>query len=1067
MASTLISPGVQTTIIDQSQYLNAPTGTIPFILIATEENKTNPSGTIAQYTTPAVAGQLYLETSQRSLINDFGTPIFQNIQGSPINADELNEYGLMAAYSSLGVSDSAYIMRAPIDLSALNGTVIPPTSAPSNGTLWLDTTSTNWGILQYNAALQTFIPIVTTNTSGNGKLWVITNTNQTSDYAFSVPLGSIGKPGDYAVVTTNINNPVWYMNSVGTWVEVGTVTWQASIPTAIGSVANPVGITGNLVLNNVNVVISSANVTVAAADVNAASITGVGALVIGNRLGITATSSAANSAVTISGTAATQVGITNGTYYAPAYKASPYTKVPQWNATDTTPEPTGSVWFNTTPQQSGANISLQNYNSSSNSWIIEPVSISNDDAVINYSLDPLGGGINIPAGTFYAKAGKSALTTVLYERIAGSTTVTGTISNTSILVAGVNTININTTIPGSSVYSGNVAISFNGPSTSNLVSAINGAAITGITASLTSGNLVQIQNTNGGSFYLNDGLNTPLEHCGVLANATPISLISNWIAPYYVVNPTAPTADPTNGTLWYYDDPTQVDIMINTGSAWVGYHTLTNDVRGANLALTDPNGPIISASAPVTQSTGNTVVNGDLWINTSNLDNLPNIYRLQGATGIGANIGGTWTSINNSDHTSSNGIVFADARWATSGNVDPTSSPFPTIASLINSNYLDSDAPSYALYPRGTLLYNTRRSGMNVKTFTTNYLSNSTVTSAWVTASGNDENGIAYLGSSAQRNMVVESLISTINNSTQILEEFYPFNLISCPGYPEVLPTLVELNINRGETAFIVSDSPLTLAANANTLNTWANNLNGATTDNKDGLVTYYNYAATYYPAGLTTDLSGKNIVVPSSHMAIPTIIQSDAVSFPWFAPAGPRRGLINNATSIGYVDEVTGNFIVSSVPKNLRDVLYPASVNPISNILGSGLEIYGQKTRAAKVGGLESELSRINVARLVIYIRGALAAIANGFLFEQNDSGTRRQLAFQIGQFLTGIQANRGISDWYVDCSADNNPPAAIDANELYCSVFVAPLVATEFIYIPITIVGSGVLTNSGISAS
>lgn len=1057
MSSTLISPGSKTSVIDQSQYLNAPTGTVPFILIATEENKTNPSGTIAQYTTVDTAGKLYLETSQRSLINDFGAPLFQNIQGSPINADELNEYGLMTAYSSLSVSDVAYIMRAPIDLKVLAGSLTPPTSSPTNGTLWLDTTSTNWGILQYNAALQTFIPIVTTNTSGNGKLLVITNTNQTSDFAFSVPLSSIGKPGDYAVVTTNVNNPVWYNDSKGVWVEVGTVIWQASIPTAIGSVANPSGITGNLVLNNTNVVISSSNVTVAASDVNAAAITGVGAIVIGNRLGITVTNLAANSAVTVSGAVATQVGITAGTYFAPAFKASPYTQVPQWNATDTTPEPTGSVWFNTTPQESGANISLQSYNASGNIWTMKPVSITSDDASINYNLDPLGGGINIPSGTFYAQTGTD-FTTVLYERLNGATTTTGTIANASILTVGVNTFNINSTIPGSSVFSGNVSVSFNGPSTANLVSALNSVAITGISASLTSGNLVQIQNINGGSFYLYDGTNTPLEHCGVLPNATTAKLVSNWIAPYYVVNGNAPTTDPANETIWYYDDPTQVDIMINTGSAWVGYHTVTNDARGANLVLTDSNGPIVSSSVPLLQSDGTALVNGDLWINTSNLDNLPSIYRLQGTT---------WTVINNGDHTSSNGIVFTDARWATNGTTDPVTTPLPLISDLINSNYLDSDAPSFALYPRGTLLYNTRRSGMNVKTFKTNYLTGSTITSTWVSTSGNDETGVAYQGASAQRNMVVESLISAINNSTQLLEEVYNFNLISCPGYPEVLPTLVELNINRGETSFIVSDSPLTLAANANALNTWANNLNGATTDNKDGLVTYYDYAATYYPAGLTTDLGGKNIVVPSSHMAIPTIIQSDAVSFPWFAPAGSRRGLVNNATSIGYVDETTGNFIVNSIGKNLRDVLYPASVNPISNILGGGLEIYGQKTRAAKVGGLESELSRINVARLVIYVRGALSSIANGFIFEQNDSFTRRDLAFKIGQFLTGIQANRGISDWAINCSTDNNPPAAIDANELYADVYISATTAAEFIYIPITLVGSGVITNSGISAS
>ena len=53
---------------------------------------------------------------------------------------------------------------------------------------------------------------------------------------------------------------------------------------------------------------------------------------------------------------------------------------------------------------------------------------------------------------------------------------------------------------------------------------------------------------------------------------------------------------PENDTYWYYNALTRADIMISNGSAWLGYGLETNDIRGYNLANTDPNGPLFSAT---------------------------------------------------------------------------------------------------------------------------------------------------------------------------------------------------------------------------------------------------------------------------------------------------------------------------------------------------------------------------------------------------------------------------------------------------------------------------------------
>ena len=133
------------------------------------------------------------------------------------------------------------------------------------------------------------------------------------------------------------------------------------------------------------------------------------------------------------------------------------------------------------------------------------------------------------------------------------------------------------------------------------------------------------------------------------------------------------------------------------------------------------------------------------------------------------------------------------------------------------------------------------------------------------------------------------------------------FNLLACPGYPELIGELVNLNVDRGQTAFVVGDTPARLASDATTLTNWGNNIAKALEDGDNGLVTSDEYLGVFYPWGYSSDNLGNNIVVPPSHMMLRTIALSDNVSYPWFAPAGTRRGGITNASSVGYVNPVTG----------------------------------------------------------------------------------------------------------------------------------------------------------------
>jgi hypothetical protein len=631
-------------------------------------------------------------------------------------------------------------------------------------------------------------------------------------------------------------------------------------------------------------------------------------------------------------------------------------------------------------------------------------------------------------------------------------------------------------VPGSSSYATPVVVAIGGTGTaSDFIAAVSSANVPYVSASINSSGAIVFTHSLGGDILLANvtgtplaaaGLSTAIEGVKIQASAGSFSL-SNYtnisIGFSYTASSTAPDQDPADGRLWYYSATNQVDIMIQNNGAWFGYQNVANDVRGDNLTLTNASGPQFSATAPTTQN--NTALSslqyGDLWINTSDLENYPVINRWSNIDGVDQ-----WVTLDNTDQTTENGVLFADARWAPNGTTDPITGALPTITSLLTSNYLDLDAPDPALYPQGMLLFNTRRSGFNVKSFQVDYFNaidfpDDTLpaeTNAWVTASGNKSDGAPYMGRQAQRALIVSALKAGIDANVEAREEQRQFNLIACPQYPELMPNMVALNNERSNTAFVIGDTPLRLAPDADSIQTWATNNDGLGTVTEDGLAANDVYLGVFYPSCQTTDLSGSPVVQPPSHMMIRTIIRNDEVAFPWLAPAGTRRGVIDNAARIGYVNSVTGEFESIGVRQGLRDVLYEQDINPITFVPGVGITNFGNKTATS----VTSALDRINVARLVAFIRGRLTEIAKNFLFEPNDQITRNEIKNSVDSLMIDLVNKRGIYDYLVVCDLTNNTPTRIDANELYVDIAIEPVKAVEFIYIPLRIKNTGEISSS-----
>ena len=271
----------------------------------------------------------------------------------------------------------------------------------------------------------------------------------------------------------------------------------------------------------------------------------------------------------------------------------------------------------------------------------------------------------------------------------------------------------------------------------------------------------------------------------------------------------------------------------------------------------------------------------------------------------------------------------------------------------------------------------------------------------------------------------------------------------------------MNLNADRNYTAFVVGDTPFRLDGNATAVSNWSNNTASADDNGEDGLVSNSEYLGVFYPSGKSTDNSGNSIVVPPSHMMMRVLANNDNVAFPWFAPAGTRRGIVDNATAVGYIDASTGEFESISVTEGMRDAMHTAKVNPITFFSGAGIMNFGNLTKVAS--SYTSALDRINVSRLTVYLRSQLESIAKPFIFEPNDTLTRNEIKGAIESFLLELAGQRALYDFLVVCDETNNTATRIDRNELYVDIAIEPVKSVEFIYIPLRIKNTGEIANLG----
>jgi len=208
-------------------------------------------------------------------------------------------------------------------------------------------------------------------------------------------------------------------------------------------------------------------------------------------------------------------------------------------------------------------------------------------------------------------------------------------------------------------------------------------------------------------------------------------------------------------------------------------------------------------------------------------------------------------------------------------------------------------------------------------------------------------------------------------------------------------------------------------------------------------------YACTYYPwVQIRDTLFGNLVYMPPSVAALGAMSYTDRVKAPWFSPAGFNRG--------GLTSGVAGIPVVSVTEKltsKQRDKLYEANINPIASFPSEGIVIFGQKTLQVT----RSALDRINVRRLLLFVKKGISRIASDILFEPNVQETWDRFINQANPFLGDVKAQFGLTDYKLVLDKTTTTDDLIDQNVLYAKVFLKPARAIEFIAVDFVIANSG----------
>lgn len=283
------------------------------------------------------------------------------------------------------------------------------------------------------------------------------------------------------------------------------------------------------------------------------------------------------------------------------------------------------------------------------------------------------------------------------------------------------------------------------------------------------------------------------------------------------------------------------------------------------------------------------------------------------------------------------------------------------------------------------------------------------------------------------------------------------YDLISIPGVTNsgIISSLVRQTEERGDALAIIDMAGIYVSAVDNDGSAESAGSVSTMVSTAEGGTVASSYAAAYYPNVRLADVSsgrGSVLMAPPSVAAIGAIAKSEALSQPWFAPAGFTRGGLAPLGGTGGAN-VVGTY--EHLSKADRDDLYNVNINPIARFPATGdTVIFGQKT----LQPTDTALDRINVRRMMIYLKKRIGGIADQFLFEQGVKATYDRFKATIEPILSQVQSEYGITEYKVVLDESTTTPDLQDRNIMYAKVFVKPARAIEYVVIDFVVTQSGV---------
>lgn len=288
-----------------------------------------------------------------------------------------------------------------------------------------------------------------------------------------------------------------------------------------------------------------------------------------------------------------------------------------------------------------------------------------------------------------------------------------------------------------------------------------------------------------------------------------------------------------------------------------------------------------------------------------------------------------------------------------------------------------------------------------------------------------------------------------ITAANSLTADLVDMNLFAVPGVsdPAVITAMLALAENRGDCLYLV-DPPKGLT--------------------RDGVIQWHNgggdynhtafnssFGALYYDWVTIYDSVNKvRVDVPPSVVVAASYAYSDRTTEVWYAPAGLQRGLVR-----GVLDSVT------KLGKADTELLYSDgnAINSLYDDPQVGLVLWGQKT----LSRADTALNRVNVRRLLNYLKRVITAACNYLTFEPNDRVTWNSFEMKILPTLKNIQNKRGIYEYRVVKGETIVTNEDIDNYRMPCMVMIRPTKAAEEIPIYFVITSTGADFNEVLEAN